>query len=207
MIIYTAIFNRYDHLNEYTTTCPKICYTDQPIESRTWEVRRVEHDSKIYRKIKIMPHLFLPDHDRSVWIDGHLLPLMNVEEFAKDKEGYWLMKHPARNCIYEEANACIQMRKDNPKIIQRQVARYRQDLYPVNNGLVATGVLIRDNNPAYTALAEQWWEEVRVYSVRDQISFNYVAHKNSFQYNTFPFLQGFKNQYHAKDRRNKHTHH
>jgi len=152
-----------------------------------------------------MPHLFLPAHDRSVWIDGHLLPLVNVEEFARDKSGYWLMKHPARNCIYEEANACIQMRKDNPKIIQRQVARYRQDLYPVNNGLVATGVLIRDNNPAFIPVAEQWWEEVRVHSVRDQISFNYVAHKNNLRFNTFSFLEGFKNQYHVKDRRHQRT--
>jgi len=206
MIIYTAIFGRYDKLNEYTTQCRKICYTDQPVESHTWEVCKIDHESKIFRKIKIMPHLFLPTHDRSVWIDGSLLPTMDVEAFARDKAGYWLMKHPNRNCIYDEAQACIQMRKDNPKIIQRQLARYRQELYPANNGLVATGVLIRDNNPAYVAMAEQWWEEVRVYSVRDQISFNYVAQKNNLTFNTFPFLEGFKNQYHVKDRRHKHTH-
>jgi hypothetical protein len=205
MIIFTAIFNKYDRLNEYTTTCRKICFTDQPIESRTWEIKRMDHESKVYRKIKIMPHLFLPAHDRSVWIDGSLLPLIDVEVFARDKAGYWLMDHPVRKCIYEEANACIQMRKDNPKIIQRQVLRYRQELYPVNNGLVATGVLIRDNDPAFIPVAEQWWEEVRVHSIRDQISFNYVAHKNNLKFSTFPFLEGFKNQYHVKDRRHQRT--
>jgi hypothetical protein len=206
VIIYTAIFNNYDVLNEYRTNCRKICYTDQPLVSETWEIHRMDHESKIFRKIKILPHLFLPAHDRSIWIDGHLKPLIDVEEFAGDKGGYWLMEHPLRDCIYQEAEACISMRKDNPKIIQRQVLNYKRDNYPPDNGLVATGVLIRDNNPEYIPIAERWWDEVRVNSVRDQISFNYVAYKHNLQYNTFPFLQGFKNQYHVKDRRHQRTH-
>ena len=194
----------YDRLNEYQTKCRKICFTDVPMQSDTWEIVRVEHESKIHRKIKILPHLFLPPHDKSVWIDGHLKPLIDIESFAQDKSGFWLMDHPLRKCIYEEANACIAMRKDNRKVIERQTTRYRLERYPPNAGLVATGVLIRE--PGFEDVLEHWWSEVRDFSVRDQLSFNYVAYKNNLRYNTFPFLQGFKNQYHVTDRRHQHHH-
>lgn len=158
----------------------------------------VDPEPKIFRKVKILPHLFLPEHDKSVWIDGHLVP-NDLSLF--DKSGYWLMKHPTRNCIYQEAQECITLRKDNPRTINEQVNRYRMEGYPVNNGLSATGVLIRDNTEGNRVFGEFWWHQVRTGSVRDQLSFNYSAWKTGLQFDQFPFLQDIKKWKHQKGKK------
>lgn len=197
LLLYTCITGQYDQLHEFETPFRKICFTDRLIFSSTWEIKVIDPESKIFRKVKIMPHLFLPEHERSVWIDGHLvpnnLPLLN-------RSGYWVMKHPTRTCIYQEAQECITLHKDNPATINEQMERYRLDGYPANNGLCATGVLIRDNTEVNRAFGEFWWHQVRTGSVRDQLSFNYCAWKTGLQFEQFPFLQDVTKWKHAKGR-------
>lgn len=195
MILYTAITNNYDQLHEFDTPFRKICFTDQLITSKTWEIKVIDPQPKIFRQIKIMPNLFLPEHEKSVWIDGHLQP-QDLSLF--ERSGFWLMKHPVRNCIYQEAQECIALRKDNPQTINAQMMRYQTEGYPVNNGLNATGVLIRDNNVANNAFNWMWWNEVKYGSVRDQLSFNYCAWRTGLKFEAFPFLYTIKKWKHAK---------
>lgn len=198
MILYTCITAAYDQLHEFETPFRKICFTDKLIFSSSWEIKVIDPEPKIFRKVKILPHLFLPEHDKSAWIDGHLVP-NDLSLF--DKSGYWLMKHPTRNCIYQEAQECITLRKDNPRTINEQVNRYRMEGYPVNNGLSATGVLIRDNTEGNRVFGEFWWHQVRTGSVRDQLSFNYSAWKTGFQFDQFPFLQDIKKWKHQNGKK------
>lgn len=195
MILYTCITGNYDQLHEFETPFRKICFTDHYMVSPSWEIKIVDPEPKVFRKVKIMPHLFLPEHDKSVWIDGHLQP-QDLTLF--DRSGFWLMKHPTRTCIYQEAQECITLRKDNPATINEQVNRYRLDGYPESNGLSATGVLIRDNTPENNAFNEFWWHQVRTGSVRDQLSFNYSAWKTGLKFDRFPFLHNIKKWKHVK---------
>lgn len=195
MILYTAITSNYDQLHEFDTPFRKICFTDQLITSKTWEIKVIDVEPKIFRKIKIMPSLFLPEHEKSVWIDGHLQP-QDLSLF--ERSGFWLMKHPVRNCIYQEAQECIALRKDNPATINAQMMRYRTEGYPADNGLNATGVLIRDNNVINNAFNWMWWNEVKYGSVRDQLSFNYCAWRTGLKFEAFPFLYTIKKWKHAK---------
>lgn len=194
---YTCITNQYDQLHEFETPFRKICFTDQLIHSETWEVQLIDTEPKIFRKVKINPSLFLPAHDKSVWIDGHLVP-NDLSLF--DKSGFWLMEHPVRDCIYQEAQECIMLHKDNPSTILEQVNRYRLEGYPANNGLSATGILIRDNTTENNAFNAFWWNQVRHGSVRDQLSFNYSAWKTGLKFEMFPFLQSITKWKHAKGR-------
>lgn len=190
MIGFTCITGRYDRLREFHTPFPKICFTDQPVTSLTWKVQRIRATPKIFREIKICPHRFLPEHDRSVWIDGHL-ELIDLS-ILEGKTGFWLMQHRDRQCVYDELQACIEQKKDNVKTMTEQVNFYATQGYPKNNGLCATGVMIRDNNPEYYPILEAWWSEVKHKSVRDQLSFNYIAWKYNLQFQTFPYVEGFK---------------
>lgn len=198
MILFTCITAAYDQLHEFETPFRKICFTDQFMVSSTWEIRTIDLESKIFRKVKIMPHLFLPEHDKSIWLDGHLQP---HDLRILDRSGFWLMKHPTRNCIYQEAQECITLRKDNPATINEQMNRYRLDGYPENNGLSATGVLIRDNTKENNDFNEFWWHQVKTGSVRDQLSFNYCAWKTGLEFDQFPFLQDIKKWKHTKGKR------
>jgi hypothetical protein len=88
-----------------------------------------------------------------------------------------------RNCIYDEALACIKLNKDKKDIIDKQIKFYQKINYPKNNGLVATGFMIRNHtNDKIILLMEKWWEMIKNYSYRDQLSFNYVAWKYKMQY-------------------------
>ncbi len=189
VIIYTAITNAHDQLHEFPTPYRKIVFTERQIFSSTWEVKKIQVVPKIFRHIKILPHLFLPPHEKSVWVDGNITP---TDLSVFDRSGFWLMAHPVRDCIYQELIACTKLKKDDAKLMERQVQKYRLEDYPAHNGMCSTGVMIRDNNPDYYPLLEMWWEEVKNGSVRDQLSFNYCAWKLGFRFDTFPFLEGLK---------------
>lgn len=191
-ILYTAIIDSYDRLKE--VNLPEgwraICFSNTPIESKTWEVIQVEKKDKIFRDIKIRPHVWLPEHDKSVWIDGNLEITIPLDKFIEGKDGFWLMKHPERNCAYEEAKRCIELEKDKKEIIDEQIERYRAFGFPEQFGLSATGCLIRDNNIFNRQFCEIWWREVRDNSIRDQLSFDIVRWASQdVIIKHFPFLE------------------
>lgn len=192
-ILYTAIIDNYDRLKEINLTegWRAICFSNTSIESKTWEVIQVEKKDKIFRDIKIRPHVWLPEHDKSVWIDGNLEITIPLDKFIEGKDGFWLMNHPERNCIYEEAKRCIELEKDNKEIIENQINRYRELDFPKQFGLSATGCLIRNNNDINKILCDCWWSEVRDFSIRDQLSFDFVRYMVSGgnDVNHYPFLE------------------
>ena len=97
--------------------------------------------------------------------------------------------------MYEEAQACLKLEKDDPELINKQIKRYMENNYPKHSGLIASGVLFRNhNNPQVIQVMNDWYNEIIKYSKRDQLSFNYVCWKNNFKYEeTKEFY--FKNQF------------
>lgn len=202
--IYTAIFDGYDELKEINLMpgWEAICFSNVDIKSESWKIVKIEKSDKIFRQIKIQPDKFLPPHEKSIWIDGNLEMLYPLKWFAK-RNGLWMMRHPDRDCIYKEAQACIELKKDREEIIRDQVDHYRAVGYPENNGLIATGVIVRTNDERNRELGEKWWAEVQKYSVRDQLSFNYVAWLMNLEFKVFGFLEGFRYHYHLHKRKFK----
>ena len=192
--VYTAITGNYDELliPEYVNdNFDYICFTDnKDLKSDFWEIRLMEElDLDKIRKArhyKILPHLYLEEYDYSLWIDGNFRIIGNLEyfinEYAKNNKLMGII-HEERNCIYEEANACINLGKDSEEIISSQMKKYKVEGYPENQGLIASGILFRDHKDAeIIKLMEDWYKEVINHSKRDQLSFNYVCWKNSFNY-------------------------
>jgi hypothetical protein len=201
IIIYTANIGDYDHIHELKNTSSlNILYltkTDAPT-IETWHnyivplPAEVDECIRLARDIKIRPYLWLPEHDVSIWIDGNLQLIASAEnltKFVRDHE-IATFAYPStfgpRDCLYQEANACIRRKKDSPEIIQKQIQRYRDDGYPEHNGLVETSVIVRRNTPKIRKFGEAWWEELKNGSRRDQISFNYVSWKHGLNYGTIP---------------------
>ena len=195
-IIYTCIIGGYDTLQEITTKHQAICFTDTDIKSATWEIVKIKLEPKIFRKVKICPHLFLPKHDRNVWIDGNCV-FDDIDKIIEPMNGFNILKHWKRNCVYAEAVRCIETGKDKEEIIMKQINKYYHENYPFNNGMVESSVMVRDNTEVNKKFGKLWWSQVRRYSVRDQISFNYVAWKTGLHYKTFYPMHGFKRNPHA----------
>lgn len=130
-------------------------------------------NAKIY---KCLPHLFVPPHEWSVWVDAkiklNVAPKVLVD-MCKDKE-ILAFHHPERDCLYQEANVCIDNKLDSKLIILEQIDRYKKDGFPEHAGLPAAGIIVRKNTKQMQRLNEQWWAEICAGSHRDQLSFPYV---------------------------------
>lgn len=180
--IYTAIFAGYDNLKEPTVITPGwryICYSDRPISSKTWENRIVPASfgpTRTARFLKLMPHEHIKD-ERSIWIDGTFRINCNLDKFWNDrfKPPITFLFHPLRNCFYREARACIKNRRDTTNEIRRQAEDYRQLGLPANNGMIASGIILRERTPEVIKFCQRWWEELQKYSKRDQLAFARVA--------------------------------
>lgn len=130
------------------------------------------------------------DTPHSVWIDGSqrikTIAIAAQLVQAHAQHGIATFRHPERTCIYQEMRACVRLRKDNPSLMQNQIAKYRKEGYPAYHGLVETACVIRDNSPATRRFNELWWQEISRHSVRDQLSFNYAVWKLSAAYSVIP---------------------
>ena len=192
-VIYTAIIGDYDTLKEplvKTKGWDYICFTDQDLKSDTWKIIKVgRSDAKEARRKKIYNEYIFNEYDLSIWIDASMYINYDLDAFKSIyfKSDFTLMKHPSRNCTYQEGQACIHLDKDNTATIMQQLLDYKEKGFPANNGMVATGVMIRKHTKEVIQFCREWWSEVFEHSVRDQLSFNYIAWKKDFNYHTIPF--------------------
>jgi hypothetical protein len=179
MVVYTAIFNNYDSLKVpfVDPGFDYICFSDKDLKSDVWQVRKIPSIPKIDRKIKILPHQYLPEYDYSVWIDASVTLKSSLAGFIDYDFEMMIAKHLDRDCIYQEAKICKQLKKDHADIIDAQMSKYKSMGYPERNGLTANTVLFRKNTPAVNTFMNLWWDQVWQFSKRDQLSFNYILWK------------------------------
>ena len=212
-VIYTSIFGSEYYLHEPSIKLDGwdyICFTDNPnYKSDVWDVKiipKMYDGARDSKKPKILPHRCLKDYDISIWIDGDIKIIGDIN-FLVDKylsnTNYAAFNHEfcgisttgnlnVRKCIYEEARFIKWLGDNHPKkhykddldIINSQVDRYRKDGYPENNGQTRNTILIRrHNDEKIIKTMEDWWDEVKYGSKRDQLSFPYVAWKNNLNFN------------------------
>lgn len=203
IVVYTCITGGYDKIKEPTLVTPGIdyiCFTDnKEMKSNTWKIRPIPEELLNYSKVKqqrgvkILAHRYLPDYEISIWIDGNVDTKGNINDYLNtldlDKYSVLIPEHPARKCIYKEKDECVRQRKitgDGLNLANEQMKRYREEKYPENYGLVQTNVMVRRHNDQYCKdLMEKWWSELKDYSHRDQLSFNYAlwkVGKDKFKY-------------------------
>lgn len=193
-VVYTAIFGDYDELKEPLTVNENfkyVCFTDnKQLKSNVWEVRYIEckNAKEIHkdREFKILPHRFFPEYDTSIWVDASCWLLGDLNEYMQIYQRYadvLFFPHFERECIYDEAAACLMFRKGKKEDIIRQVCHYAEAGYPADNGLVQGGVIVRNHNlEKMKTMMEFWWNELCTYSHRDQLSAPYVFWKNQYDY-------------------------
>jgi len=196
IVVYTAISGDYDDLKIpkfISQNCDYVCFTDNDkIDSDFWTILPFPDSSldkvRKCRLVKILPHKFFSAYRISVWLDGNIEIMGDVNEIIKEyliiqKNKIVSFKHPMRNCIYEEGKMCIEQQRDKKSIIEEQLSKYVKADYPAQHGLIESNVIIRDHNDAQVIdVMEDWWQEVKKFSRRDQLSFNYVVWKNKSSY-------------------------
>lgn len=197
VVCYTCITGGYDSLRQPKVVSEGIdfvCFTDnQNIKGGVWQLKPIPEELqylsnvKKQRVLKICPHRYLKEYDVSIWVDGNIEILQDLNNFIKQydlkKCSLYVRVHPSRRCIYAEAEACLRMHKDTKQNIDPQIEAYREEGYPKNIGMAETNILLRKHNDIKCQMVcNLWASELLKYSHRDQLSFNYACWKMKFIY-------------------------
>lgn len=180
-IVYSAVFAGRDGFREpkITNDCKYILFTDDPkIKSDVWDVRLTElteSPRRMARKIKLLPHVFLPDHDMSLWIDGSM---QQVESFGFCDIELGLYKHRYLNSVHEIMERCLKNKWDWESKIKSHYPKYEN--FPKHT-VYETAIVMRKNSEKVREFNELWWKELNEGSERDQISLPYVLHKTQIK--------------------------
>ena len=181
MIIYTASIGRRMAPNRAWPGHDMLCFSDvRPSAPWLWvPVTPRDDPTRQARDIKIVPWEYLENWDQCLWVDANI----EVTGDPKDMPGPLAVHiHRDRDCIFDEARACIKYRKDDPALIGRQIERYVG--HPRHWGLWETGVVYRENTPEVRALCYDWRAEIDANSRRDQISFPVVLRRHGIMPNS-----------------------
>lgn len=203
LVVYTAIFGDYEGLVPQCKVkgVDFICFTDTKRRAvYPWKIQNIStnqtNPTRAAREIKILPHNYLSAYDQSVWVDANFLLRNQCISFIKEKlkdADLWVFDHNQTktdpwNCIYQEEVELRKMYEERGKIrddlnlMKKQIDRYRAEGYPANNGLISSGVLLRNHHESNVIeLMEKWWDEIVKGSKRDQLSFNYSAWKLGYE--------------------------
>lgn len=195
--VYTCITGGYDILQQHEHidfNWDYICFCDDPRllalgAISVWEIRPLafmELDSvRNARWHKIHPQQILQDYEYSLWCDGNITIIdrrifQRLEALAATDTFLSIAKHPSRECIYDEIDACIAQQKDDPASMQALEKEVLKPAgYPKGYGLYATGIIFRKHTvPQCSTIMTEWWLLIKNFSRRDQLSCNFVLWKN-----------------------------
>jgi hypothetical protein len=195
-VVYQCLFGHSELFNDFAyrpaAGIDFICFTDDPeLRSDFWDIRLVPRGlldpARAAKRIKALPHRFLPQYDRSLYVDNTVRlkerPDRIFERFLEPAQSPLVcFRHFERDCVYDEAEEIIRLEYDDPARVRTQMNLYRHIGYPAKNGLCKTAFLLRRHNePALASLMERWHQQVLLYSVRDQLSLPVAAWIEDFR--------------------------
>jgi len=206
--VYTAVTGNYDALRKPLFINPDwdyICFYDEPLLnaeliSDFWKLIRLEEAGlspvMLARKVKALPALYLPDYDYSLWMDGNLVIIDDIDSLAPNQQKdapLMCFNSDFKKCVYNEGmNYVKKGLPDADKIAGRLKAYARQD-YPKDIKMADVSVLFRTHNdPELIKVMESWWEDTLSFGSADEFGFNYACWKNNFNYDAY---RGFSSNY------------
>jgi hypothetical protein len=197
-VVYTALFGAYDQLKDPLVVDEEacyICFTDnRELKSAVWEIVVIESNGldprKSARAVKMLPNLIFKALNMSLWVDAKCLILQQtrtlVDELNSVNCNFACFPHSVRKSVKSEALACLVRGYDRPSKIMKQWLFYKSQGFKDTSHLVESTVLARKHNePEVINFQMAWLQEVLRRSIRDQLSFNFVAYQQKFQYHLY----------------------
>lgn len=158
------------------------CFTDNlQLESNSWKFRYYSHPlipaEKSSRLPKACPDRFFPDYEYSLYIDNTVVfkRLPTLEDIKNSLfKGF---RHPWRTNPVDEADIVVKSRLDDASTVASQMEFYEQQRHVSNiKRLTAGTVLLRKHNDENVKnFGVLWWEQILLFSKRDQLSLDLCA--------------------------------
>ncbi|NGM63497.1 DUF616 domain-containing protein [Sphingobacterium sp. SGG-5] len=179
--LYTVITNSYDTLNPIPrgAAAEIDCFvvTDDPSNiAEGWKqilIDRADDPHRQQRALKIDFTLIpeLNGYDTIIYIDANMSlrkPLQGLLRYYRG--GLLTIKHPNRNCVYEEGWACIDLKKAKKEDVLSQLSSYQIRGIRPGTGMYQTGLMIRDRSDVVIGFCKEWLSELNKHTHRDQLS-------------------------------------
>jgi hypothetical protein len=184
IVVYTAIFGEYDQLRPAAFNGVRhVCFTDKPQGAEGWEEIKVERqlfnpkrESAMYLALA---HRWLSNIEVSIYHGGNGQLKIDPYEIAiaLGDADIAAMKHPCRDCVYDEGAIVMEHKNVNLFRARNQMALYRREGYPPHNGLAASAILVRRHTEAVGRFNDLVWSLVCKYTPRDQLAIDYAIWK------------------------------
>lgn len=185
-VIYTAVAGGYDSVKAPLHDNPLfdfVVFSDREVDVKPWRWVPLDSKQKTFnldaKRPKILPHLFFPQYQWSIWVDANIFISGDLSAFlakvvsSGSKIGQFL--HPERDSVFDEAHVCSEKRRCDPSRIQEQMARYRSAGFDDQRELYECNFIVRKHNdPSVVKAMVDWWLETENGSQRDQLSYPYV---------------------------------
>lgn len=197
--VYTCILDGYDELRQPLVCDPQCDYyclsMDKPDNPGIWQWIDVTGAfplditgdfTRINRYCKLHPHIFFPQYHYSIYIDGRIQIRKEISGLLTKIGKIGIAAYgidSATMDTYEHASAMcfLRFKGESEKVIREQMQRYTNEGFPRYFGHTENGVMVREHhNESCIRVMDTWWNEVRNYSRRDQLSFMYAVWKNGF---------------------------
>jgi len=140
------------------------------------------------RVFKILPHIFFPTYEYSIYFDSNLSPNFNIVklfDLVLDNS-FFCFLHNKRICLYDEIEECKFWNKDSFNDLDRQKKNYQDLGMPQRFGLFQGSVLVRKHNELIQ-FSEFWHHQYEIGSARDQISLAFTIFKLNYYPNTLVY--------------------
>ncbi|KAL4185838.1 hypothetical protein AMTRI_Chr10g7870 [Amborella trichopoda] len=149
---------------------------------------------------KILTHRLFPQAQYSIWIDGKMElivdPLLILERYLwRGRNTFAISQHKHHRSIYEEADANKRRKRYARPLIDLHMKIY------VYEGMEAWSpkkrtpsdvpegaIIIREHTPMTNLFSCLWFNEVNLFTPRDQLSFGYVVYRLKGAFKFFMFL-------------------
>ncbi|WP_133154588.1 glycosyltransferase, partial [Vibrio splendidus] len=156
------------------------CFSDSKLDTfGLWNICQSPYyhsdPARMARYVKMHLNNLFSDYDAVIWCDANIRFDHSVyglfDNFLTEEYDAKFIEHPHRDCIYDEAEACLSLGKDDKKTINQQIERYTSLGIKKKAGMYETGLyFIKTNLDNVDRFYQFWWKEIVLGSRRDQIS-------------------------------------
>ena len=219
-VVYSVIIGKYDYILTFKKQegYSYYLFADQNYKNTNWTIipisKIIEKTNiskiKMTRYFKLFPNLFFKDYDLSIYIDASFIAKGNLNELLiktlNPTFDIYFLQHPRRNKILQEFSAVLRNKRDTKKIVNIVKKRYIKEKFPDNLGLTENCIIIRrHNNKKVIKLMKIWWNEIKNYSYRDQLSLNYAIWKLNSNLKIYYLSKRFMQDYFSFKKHKKPT--
>lgn len=202
--VYTAVFGKYDEIQEPLVSPDNIDYyiiTDQEVPAdSSWKKIKLSdlninldsYDNVMKNRfVKMFPDKIFNNYDYSIYIDGNIKVISDLSEYIHriGNKGLSIHSHGKRDCVYQEAKAIKIYKKEKKETVDNYLKLLKSRSFPEKFGLLECNVIVRQHHHEICQkVMKEWWIEFSKHIKRDQLSLPYVLYKNKIEVNDISLL-------------------